>query len=125
MPKHRILLVDDNPAFITSASGLLSTYPDVEVVGQASSGYEAIERVEALHPDLVLMDLSMPGMDGLEATRCIKSQPQAPCVVISTLYDSTEHRRAAAAAHADGFVAKPELGSQLVPLIHTLLTRAP
>lgn len=121
MPAFRILLVDDNPAFLDSACRLLATYSEIEVVGCALSAPEAIEKVAQLSPDVVLMDISMPEMDGLAATRRIKSQPHAPSVVIATLHDSQEYRRAAASVQADAFIPKSELGARVVPLIHSLL----
>jgi DNA-binding NarL/FixJ family response regulator len=116
----RILLVDDSPEFLEAVAHFLATEPEIEVVGRASSGRSALEQVSRLQPDLVLMDLAMPEMNGLEATRRIKSQPDTPCVVILTLHDNFEYRAQAAAVHADGFVPKSELGTQLLPLIHGL-----
>lgn len=116
----RLLLVDDNAEFLRVAADFLSTDPWVDVVGQARSGRDALRRVVHLDPDLVIMDLAMSGMDGLEATRRIKSQPDAPHVIILTLYDSTEYRVMAQESGADGFVAKSELGERLLPLIHEL-----
>jgi DNA-binding NarL/FixJ family response regulator len=121
MSRYRILLVDDSPAFLESARRLLATYPELEVVGHAMSAQEAIEKVAELDPDLVLMDISMPGMDGLEATRRIKSQQNPPRIILVTLHDWAAYRNAARSAQADSFVAKSELGSQLVPIIHNLL----
>lgn len=73
-----------------------------------------------LCPNLVLMDLAMPRMNGLEATRHIKAQPSAPYVVILTLNDSSEYRLASEAVGADGFVTKSEIGTTLLPLIDSL-----
>ncbi len=120
MPPVRVLLVDDSSAFLDSASRFLSIDPQVGVVGCAMSGSEALERIDELHPDLVLMDLAMPGMNGLEATERIKAQPGGPLVVILTLHDSPEYRAAADTARADGFVTKSQLAVHLLPLIHRL-----
>jgi two-component system chemotaxis response regulator CheY len=122
MPPIRILLVDDSPAFLESARRFLTGDPLFEIAGQALSGDEAITQVARLQPDLVLMDIAMPGMNGLEATRRLKAQPHPPAVVILTLYDNPEYRTAAQAAHADAFVAKSDFGSQLPALIHELFS---
>ena len=120
MPSIRTLLVDDNPQFIEAAIRFLSSDPQVEVVGSALSGQAALEQVELLNPDLVLIDLAMPGMNGLEATQNIKLQSNAPQVIILTLYDNQEYRTACEAAHADGFVSKSDFGIKLIPIIQSL-----
>jgi two-component system response regulator DegU len=117
------LLVDDSPDFLQSASRFLAKQPQIDIIGQATSGREALEQVARLRPHLVLMDLSMPEMSGLEATRHLKSQPNAPLVVILTLHDTPEYRAAAEAVQADGFVAKSEFGVKLLPLIESLYER--
>ena len=116
MERIRILLVDDSPAFLMGAQLFLTSDPRYDVVGQARSGAGAIEQVSRLHPDLVLMDLKMPEMDGLEATRLIKAQPGAPHVVIVSLHDNNAYVEAAANAGADGFVSKSEF-STLLPVL--------
>ncbi len=120
MSPLRVLLVDDSHDFLESAARFLSAYPCLEIVGWTLSGRDARELVARLQPDLVLMDLTMPGMNGLEATRQIKALPGAPCVVILTLQDNPEYRLAAESVRADGFIAKSDFGTQLLPLIHTL-----
>jgi DNA-binding NarL/FixJ family response regulator len=125
MPPIHILLVDDSPEFLESAKRFLAGDPHIEIVGCVLSARDALEQVRQLHPDLVLMDLAMPEMNGLEATRQIKAQPDAPRVVILTLYDNPEYRAAAEAVRADGFVAKSDFGAQLLPLIHTLFAQPP
>ena len=121
MPSLRILLVDDSPTFLESATRFLAMDARLEIIGCVLSGGEALEQVPKLRPDLVLMDLAMPGMNGLEATRHIKAKPSAPYVVILTLNDSREYRDAALAVGADGFVTKSEIGTALLPLLHSLL----
>lgn len=117
----RILLVDDSLAFLESASRFLGGNEYIEIVGRVLSGREAIEQVTQLRPDLVLMDLAMPGMNGLEATSLIKAQPNAPFIIILTLNDNYEYRAAATAVGADGFVTKSDFGVALLPLINSLL----
>ena len=75
--------------------------------------------------DLVLMDIAMPEMNGLEATRWIKAQANAPRVLILTLYDSNEYRAEAKAVCADGFVSKLASDDELLPLIYTLFAKSP
>ena len=116
----RILLVDDSPEFLDSAAGFLSASACIHIVGRALSGQHALEQAKRLHPDLVLMDLTMPGMNGIEATHRIKKERGAPRVVILTLHDNSEYRAAAAAARADGFITKSEFGTKLLPLIESL-----
>jgi DNA-binding NarL/FixJ family response regulator len=118
----RILLVDDSAIFLESLASFLATESSVAIVGRASSGHAAQEQVQQMQPDLVLMDLSMPYMNGLEVTRHIKAWPGAPYVIIVTLYDSAEHRAAATAAGADSYLAKAELRTQLLPLLARLST---
>jgi len=117
---RRVLLVDDSAEFLDSASHFLNTDPRIEIVGRAYSGKGALEQVPVLKPDLVLMDLTMPEMNGLEATRALKSQPDGPRVIILTLHDNPEYRAAAEAVRADGFVTKTELDFQLLPMINRL-----
>lgn len=113
----RVLVVDDSPQFVTAVTRFLSAVMQLEVVGHAGSGIEAIEQVARLHPDVVLMDWMMPEMDGLEATRRIKRGSSPPQVIMLTLNDGSEYRRLAELAGADGFVSKGDLGSALWPLL--------
>jgi DNA-binding NarL/FixJ family response regulator len=116
----RILLVDDSPEFLGAAVRFLAADPQIEIVGSALSARQAIDEAARLRPDLILMDIAMPGMNGFVATRQIKEQPNPPRVIALTLYDNDEYRAQAKAAGADGFVAKSEFGTQLLPLIRTL-----
>ncbi len=115
-----ILLVDDSVGFLYSAELLLATEAGIEVVSRATSGLDALKMADQLHPDLVLVDLLMPGMDGIEVTRRLKTQPVPPCVVVVTLHDNPGYRAAAAAAGADGFISKLAFGSDIFPLIQRL-----
>jgi CheY-like chemotaxis protein len=119
----RVLLVDDSAEFLESAARFLATDPVLAIVGRAFSGSEALEQIELLCPDLVLVDLMMPEMNGLELTGRLKSRPHPPLVIIVTLYGITEYSTAAETALADGWVAKSTFGVKLLPLIHALFAR--
>ena len=120
MMSIRIVFADDNPKFLDAATNYLAIDPQLEIVGQARSGREAMEQVAALQPHLVIMDLAMPETNGLEATRQIKAQSNPPYIIILTLHDNPEYRAEAKRVKADGFVAKSDLGVLLLPLIHNL-----
>jgi CheY-like chemotaxis protein len=120
-----VLLVDDNPDFLRAAERVVAGQPGVEVIGVAWSGAEALAKVTALRPDVVLMDVVMPVMSGFEATRRIKQARDAPFVIIVTMHDGPEHMEAARAAGADGFVTKPDLYALLPDLIRRVSTAPP
>jgi CheY-like chemotaxis protein len=116
----RVLLVDDNPEFLKAAERILSLVPHLEVVGRASSGEEAVEQTKALRPGLVLINWSLPGMNGLEATRRISAQPNPPKVLILSLQDYPEYRLAAKEAGAEGLLSMSEFGQKIPSLIDYL-----
>lgn len=111
------LIVDDNPRSRAGLRALLTTSSEVEVVAEAASGDEAVAQVDQYHPDVVLMDVRMPGMDGLAATRCIKKKWPQIRVVLLTMYDS--YRQEAQAAGAEAYLIK---GCSLDELICALGT---
>jgi DNA-binding NarL/FixJ family response regulator len=113
------VLADDNPGFLEAARRFLATQP-VEVVGAARTGVETLRLLEALAPDLLLLDLEMPELDGLAVLRLVKARPAAPRVIVVTLHDHEQYRAAAAVAGADGFVAKRAFTTALGPLIRAL-----
>lgn len=112
----RVLLVDDARA-VREALRELLTDIGVDVAGEASSGEEAVAVVELLRPDVVLMDLRMPGMTGLEATRAIRHAIPEVRVVIVSAYDDETLREAAAAAGASGYVVKGRPAAMLLERI--------
>jgi DNA-binding NarL/FixJ family response regulator len=119
----RVLLVDDNAAFLLMIERELVALPQVTIVGYARSGQEALEQVRRLEPDLVLLDIAMPDMNGLEVARHIKAQLHTIVVVLVSLHDTPAYR-SARATHADGFVQKDALDTHLVPLIRRLFPYA-
>ena len=116
----RVLLVDDHPGFISAALRHLRRLPWLTVVGSASNGIEAIAQCETQRPDVVLMDLAMPEMGGLQATRLIKAQDNPPYIVIASHFDDTEHREHALRAGADAFVSKLAYIHDVMPLLERL-----
>ena len=116
----KLLLVDDHPGFINAAVRHLRRLDWLSVVGMAGNGIEAITQCEALRPDVVLMDLAMPEMGGLQATRLIKAQDPAPYIVIASHFDDAEHREHAMRAGADAFVSKLAYLQDVMPLLERL-----
>lgn len=112
----RVLLVDDEELVRTGLRMILDAEPDLTVVGDAADGVEALARLRELAPDVVLMDIRMPRMDGLEATRRIVSQSDARVVVLTT-FDLDEHVYAALGGGASGFLLKDAPATQLVHAI--------
>ena len=88
----RLALVDDNRAFVASVRNHLATEPDLLVVGQAFEGQDALRMIRELKPDVVLLDIAMPDMNGLEVARCIQRLDRAPAVIFLTMHDNTSYR---------------------------------
>ena len=116
----RTVVVDDSPMVLKTLSSFLQLQHDFQLVGSATDGRHAVRRVVELQPDLVLMDLRLPGINGLEATRQIKARSQAPAVIMVSADDTPECRAAASAAGTDGFVGKQHMFSQLRAAIKKL-----
>lgn len=115
-----ILHVDDSEVFLEAAKEVLSRQAGFRLVGQARSGEEAIEQVAALSPDLVLTDLFMPGMNGLDTTRHLKAQPGAPKVVVVSMHSGSAYRSAALVAGADAFLSKQQFTNDLPAVLKNL-----
>ncbi len=120
MDKIKVLLVDDHAIMRDGIKALLILQDDIEIVGEASEGKEAIERTRLLNPNVVVMDIAMQGMDGLEATRRITKQYPKTKVLILTQYDNKEYILSAIKAGATGYVPKSALGSELVSAIRAV-----
>ncbi len=117
----KTLLVDDNEAFLVLSRHLLAEVGGIEVIGCGHDGFDAVRLADELRPDLIIIDLVMPGMGGLQATRLIKAQDRPPRVVVASHYDDAEHREHAARAGADGFVGKNDYERQIARLVASWL----
>jgi DNA-binding NarL/FixJ family response regulator len=145
--KIRVLIVDDQALIRTGIATLLGRKADIEVVGQAGDGAEALAQVTLLDPDVVLMDLMMPVLDGVEATRQLTAQGARPAVIILTTFRDDDHVLKGLAAGARGYLLKdmdhksladavrtvaaggallnPEITAQLLPHLGRIANAAP
>lgn len=114
----RVLVVDDHPAFRKALTSALSMVADIEVAGEAGGGVAACEQAEMLHPDAIVMDLSMPDLSGIDAMKRIhESQPDLPVVILTAHADEGVEREARQAG-ASGFLPKGSGLSDLVIVLH-------
>ena len=116
----RVLLVDDDPLVRSALSLMLGGQADIEVVGEAGNGEAGLALVAKLEPDVVLMDIRMPVMDGLEMTYVLHQDPAPPAVVVLTTFDADDHVVGAIAAGADGFLLKDTPPGDIVNAIRTV-----
>lgn len=119
--KCRLLIVEDHTILREGLCALLSSDPDWEVVGQASDGHEAIQAFRMIQPDLIIMDLSMPKMNGIEAIKEIKARYPQVKILILTVHNTDQHIRSALLAGADGYLLKDSTHKELVLAIQSLL----
>jgi DNA-binding NarL/FixJ family response regulator len=120
MPTIRVLTVDDHPLIRAGLSAFLRTEAGIEVIAEASNGEEAIERYRDLRPDIVLMDLSMPVMDGLSATRAIIDEFPEGRVIVLTTYDGDEDIHRALEAGARGYLVKDMLVTEVMEVVRAV-----
>lgn len=116
----RVMLVDDQAMVRTGFRMILEAEPDLTVVGEAGNGREAVDMVDRARPDVILMDVRMPEMDGIEACEVIRSRDGAPRVMMLTTFDLDDYVHAALRAGASGFMLKDAPPEQLVDGIHVI-----
>ena len=120
MPEIRTLLVDDYAILSAGLRALLGYCDDIEIVGEARNGTEAVELVGELRPDVVLMDIAMPGLNGIEATRLIREQYPHTRVLVLSQHGERQYVLAVLQAGASGYILKRALGSDLLQALRAV-----
>lgn len=115
-----VLLVDDDPLVRSALRLMLGGQPDLDVVGEAADGQEGLEQAARLAPDVVLMDVRMPRLNGLDATRALHARPDPPRVIVLTTFDADTYVVQAIAAGADGFLLKDTAPGDLVAAVRAV-----
>jgi two-component system response regulator NreC len=120
MSEIKVLIVDDHALFREGIRSLLKAYDDIIIIGEATQGMEAIEKAHQMSPHVVLMDVAMPVMGGLEATRRIQKETPLVKVLVLTQYEDSEYVLSLIKAGARGYIAKTATASELVTAIRTV-----
>ena len=121
----RVVLVDDDPLVRAGLNLMLGGAPRLEVVGEAGDGAEALEVIDRVRPDVVLMDIRMPRVDGLTATQRLAERPDPPKVIVLTTFDADEYVMRALAGGATGFLLKDTSPATIVDAIHRVAAGEP
>jgi two-component system, NarL family, response regulator LiaR len=117
-----ILIADDHPLFRRSVRSVLEEVPDFEVVGEAANGVEAVRLADEMRPDVVLMDITMPELGGLEATHQIKAKHPEIAVLVLTIHSDEQHALEILEAGAAGYLTKSVFGEEIVHSIHGVIS---
>lgn len=121
LKKQRVLIVEDHTLLRAGLKALLTQDPDIEIVGEADNGRDAVQLIATLAPNLVLMDLSMPGMNGIEAIRDIKRRSPETRVLVLTIHKTEEYILESLRAGADGYILKDATHDELRVAIRSVL----
>ena len=124
MKRIRVMVVDDSLQFASAVRQFLASNGNFEVLASANSGGEALARASSDRPDLMFIDIDMPGVNGLAVTSLIKGQEAAPKIVMMTLEDSDEHRIGALAAGADAFLPKDDFAQGFHAVLDLLFAQS-
>jgi DNA-binding NarL/FixJ family response regulator len=117
MALKRVVLADDDRSFRSTLKAILSVHPDIEIVGEAATGQEAIRQVTELRPDVLVLDMRLPDYDGLEVLRQLGQVGTQTRVVILSLWDNIEYRQTAVEIGASAYIVKGTAFTQLLPVI--------
>jgi two-component system response regulator NreC len=123
MKRVRIVVADDHRMVRESLSAVISDEPDLVIVGEAGDGRAALEQIETLRPDLVLLDISMPDMNGIQVMEHLREQENAPLVIVLTAYSDVTYLRTLLVAGAAGYVLKQSPIETLIDAIHAVMRR--
>ncbi len=121
MTRYRVLLADDHALFREGLAGIISSQPDMEVVGEASDGLEAVVKAEALRPDLLLMDVQMPALDGIGAARQVREKLPDTIIVMLTVRDDDEKLFEALKSGAQGYLLKDIHSKEMLAMLRGAL----
>lgn len=121
MKKIRLLIVDDHTLFRQTLRSYLTTIENIEVVGEAGDGMDAINKTMELKPDIVLMDFAMPNLNGIQATREIRNRSPATKIIVLTMYETGQHVREILRAGASGYILKKSPAQELVSAIQAVI----
>jgi DNA-binding NarL/FixJ family response regulator len=119
----RIMIIDDHPVVRAGLASMLSTQPDMEVVASAASGHEALALLQTIVPDVILMDLRMSGMSGLETIRAIHARPDPPRILVLSSFDTDEDIYQSVGAGAQGYILKDTPQDGVLEAIHLVHAR--
>lgn len=119
----QILLVDDNLTFLASVKKSLKLMPNVNVLAEAHDGAQALVLAQRLQPDLVLLDIVMPGLSGLEVVKTMQTWPRVPRVLFLSMHDNESYRLEAQSLGTLGLVSKANFVSELLPIVADLATQ--
>jgi pilus assembly protein CpaE len=124
VPPVLVLVVDDHESFRRAASSVVEAAPGFAVAGAVATGEESLTAADVLKPDLILMDINLPGMDGLEATRRLRASARPPAVVLLSTYDESELGAQARECGAVAYVAKSAFGTDRLAAVWALAAQA-
>lgn len=116
----KILLADDSLTFLSAVKQFLAMLPVAEVVGEAHDGQQAIDSAQKLQPDLVLLDIVMPNLNGLDVAKALMGSAHPPRIVFLSMHDNDSYRAAAKDLGVYGYVGKSDFVNQLLPMISTM-----
>jgi DNA-binding NarL/FixJ family response regulator len=117
----RVLIVDDHAFIRRGVETLLQPYPEWELCGEAANGTDAVRLVDELDPEVVLMDVTMPGMNGIEATRLIRNTHPGLKIILLTLHESSEVLRSGFRAGANGYLLKADAEEELIKALRVVV----
>jgi RNA polymerase sigma factor (sigma-70 family) len=120
MKTIRVLLADDHPFFLYGVSTYLKTVPEIEIVGEANSGEDVVNQAKQLNPDVILMDIRMPGMNGIEATKKIKQSNPETNILIFTMFKDDQSVFTAMRMGAKGYILKDAGKEEIIRAIKTI-----
>ena len=120
MASFRVLVVDDFEPWRNYLRSVLRERPRLELAGEAADGFEAVQKAEELQPDLILMDIAMPRLNGIEAAKCIREIAPNSKILFLSVEPSDEFEKAALAAGGQGYIVKTEVRSKLLPALDRL-----